>query len=119
MGGGVRGAVAMAMRCLYFSCRTVASSPEDSGFEACNWAKSSLRSSEQTTTHDPKGCCDLILRPNVLLVVVREAHNLPLQSNVCAAAWLSSMEDHSTVNGEGYMHRGSVYSKRRRSGVRG
>lgn len=69
-----QGAVAMAMRCLYFSCRMVASSLEDSGFEACNWAKSSLRSAEQTTNHDPKGCCVLISRANVLCVVVREPH---------------------------------------------
>lgn len=72
VGGGVRGAVSMAMKCLYFSCRMVTSSQEDSGLEACNWAKSSLRSAEQTTTHDSIGCFDLILRSNVPLVVVRE-----------------------------------------------
>lgn len=95
VGGGVRGgAVAMTTRCLYFSCRMVTSSPENGGFEACNWTKSSLRSTQQTTTHDPKGCCDLISRPNVLLVVVGEARNLSVQSYLCGAAWLSNMVDH-------------------------
>lgn len=54
MGGGIGGAVAMEMKCLYFSSRTVPFSPEDSGFKACNWAKPPLRSAEQTTTCDPK-----------------------------------------------------------------
>lgn len=84
--GSQRGEVAMTMRCLYLSCRMVTSSLEDGGFEASNWPKSSLRTAVQRKTHDPKGCCDLILRPNVLLEVVGEAHNLSVQSNVCEAA---------------------------------
>lgn len=55
----------------------------------------------------------------MLSVVVEETHNLYVQSNLRGAAWLSNMEDHSTVNREGYMHKGSVYSKQRRSEVRG
>lgn len=113
------GGVAMATACLYFSCRMVTSSPEDSGFEACNWAQSSLRSGEHTTTHDPKGCGDLTSRPNVWSVVVGEAHNPSVQSYTCGAAWLSNMEDHSTINREAGTHAGSVYSKKRSSEVRG
>lgn len=115
----MRGAVAMEMKCLYFSCKMVTFSPEDSGFEARNWAKPSLRSAEKTTTCDPKGCCDLSLWSNVLLVVAKEARSLSVQSNLCGAARISNMEDHTTVNREGYTHRRSGYSKQRKSEVRG
>lgn len=65
-GWGKQGVVAMEMKCLYFSCRAVTFSPEDGGFKACNWAKPSVRSAEQTTTCDPKGCCDLSSWSNAL-----------------------------------------------------
>lgn len=37
--GSQGGTVAMATQCLYFRYRMVASSREDSGFKACNWAR--------------------------------------------------------------------------------
>lgn len=44
---------------------------------------------------------------------------LPVQSNIYGAARISNMEDHCTVNREGYTHGGSLYSKQRRSEARG